>query len=140
MDPGDVIVWIIGTRAMSEDAAVLDQVVVRRPAETEPEKKRRNQEKRDGKNKRQPRYNVILWDDPDHSYDYVIFMLKELFRFPVERGYQLAKEVDTSGRAILLTTTREHAELKRDQIHAFGKDQYIERCKGSMSATIEPIE
>jgi ATP-dependent Clp protease adaptor protein ClpS len=118
----------------------LDQVVVRRPAETEPEKKRRNDEKRDRKNKRQPRYQVILWDDPDHSYDYVIFMLKELFRFPVERGYQLAKEVDTSGRAILLTTTREHAELKRDQIHAFGKDQYIERCKGSMSATIEPIE
>jgi len=39
---------------------------------------------------------------------------------------------------IVLTTTFEHAELKRDQIHAYGKDSRISRCKGSMSATIEP--
>jgi ATP-dependent Clp protease adaptor protein ClpS len=32
----------------------------------------------------------------------------------------------------------EHAELKRDQIHAYGKDPRMERCKGSMSAIIEP--
>jgi ATP-dependent Clp protease adaptor protein ClpS len=83
---------------------------------------------------------VILWDDPDHSYEYVIVLVKELFRKPIEMGFKVAKEVDTTGRAILLTTTREHAELKRDQIHAFGKDKYIERCKGSMSATIEPVE
>jgi ATP-dependent Clp protease adaptor protein ClpS len=66
--------------------------------------------------------------------------MKAIFRAPIERGYQIAKEVDTSGRAICLTTTLEHAELKRDQIHSFGKDELIERCKGSMSATIEPIE
>jgi ATP-dependent Clp protease adaptor protein ClpS len=125
---------------MSEDLAVLDEVIVRQPAETEPQKKQRKDAKQDHRNKPQPRYNVILWDDPDHSYEYVIFMVKELFRFPIERGFQIAKEVDSSGRAILLTTTREHAELKRDQIHAFGKDRYIERCQGSMSATIEPIE
>jgi ATP-dependent Clp protease adaptor protein ClpS len=125
---------------MSEDQAVLDEVIVRQPAETEPETKRRKDAKKDHRPQPQPRYNVILWDDPDHSYEYVIFMVKELFRFPIERGFQIAKEVDSSGRAILLTTTREHAELKRDQIHAFGKDQYIDRCKGSMSATIEPIE
>ena len=32
------------------------------------------------------------------------------------------------------------AELKRDQIHAFGADPWITRCQGSMSATIEPAE
>jgi hypothetical protein len=32
----------------------------------------------------------------------------------------------------------EHAELKRDQIHAFGADRLIARSKGSMSASIEP--
>jgi ATP-dependent Clp protease adaptor protein ClpS len=55
-------------------------------------------------------------------------------------GYQLATEVDTAGRAVVLTTTREHAELKRDQIHAYGKDDLIANCQGSMSASIEPIE
>ena len=102
----------------------------------EPQIKPKEQTKK--KPKRQPRYHVILWDDKDHSYDYVVLMMKQLFRHPIETGYQIAKEVDTSGRAICLTTTLEHAELKRDQIHAFGKDELIARCKGSMSATIEP--
>jgi ATP-dependent Clp protease adaptor protein ClpS len=30
--------------------------------------------------------------------------------------------------------------LKRDQIHAFGKDDSIKACKGSMKSTIEPTE
>ena len=102
----------------------------------EPQVEKEVQQKK--KTKKQPRYNVILWDDSDHSYDYVVLMMKQIFRHPIETGFQIAKEVDTSGRAICLTTTFEHAELKRDQIHAFGKDELIARCKGSMSATIEP--
>jgi ATP-dependent Clp protease adaptor protein ClpS len=90
--------------------------------------------------KRQPRYNVILWNDDDHSYEYVVEMMKDLFGHPETKGFKIAKEVDKTGKAICLTTTLEHAELKRDQIHAFGADKLIARCKGSMSATIEPVE
>ena len=32
-------------------------------------------------------------------------MLLELFGYPVEKGYQLAQEVDNQGRVIVLTTT-----------------------------------
>ena len=88
--------------------------------------------------KRQPRYNVILWNDDDHTYDYVIKMLKELFGHQEEQGMQIATEVDKTGRAICLTTTMEHAELKRDQIHAYGAEKRNKKSKGSMSATIEP--
>ena len=66
-------------------------------------------------------------------------MMRKLFGHTLEKGLEIAVEVDSSGRAICLTTTREHAELKRDQIHAYGKDRHIERCKGSMWATIEPV-
>lgn len=97
------------------------------------------QRKEKTERKRQPRYNVILWDDTDHSYDYVVLMMKDLFRHPIETGFQIAKQVDKGGKACCLTTTLEHAELKRDQIHAFGKDELIARCKGSMTATIEPV-
>ncbi|MCC9642555.1 ATP-dependent Clp protease adaptor ClpS [Rhodopirellula sp. JC740] len=107
-------------------------------AVAEPEVAPEEQQRSDRKPKRQPPYHVILWDDTDHSYDYVISMMKQLFRMPIEKGYQIAKEVDKSGRAICMTTTLELAELKRDQIHAFGKDERLDRCKGSMSATIEP--
>jgi len=89
--------------------------------------------------KRQPRYNVILWNDDDHTYEYVVRMLRDLFGHPIEKGFQMACEVDTVGRVVVLTTTKEHAELKRDQIHAYGKDELIRGCKGSMTATIEPV-
>ena len=88
---------------------------------------------------RQPQYNVILWDDNDHSYDYVELMMRQLFGHSNPTCYSIARTVDSSGRAICLTTTREHAELKRDQIKAFGPDALIERCGGSMKASIEPV-
>jgi ATP-dependent Clp protease adaptor protein ClpS len=97
-------------------------------------------ERTDPKSKRQPPYNVVLWNDDDHSYEYVILMLMTLFGHPPEKGFTLAKEVDSRGRVIVLTTTMEHAELKRDQIHAFGKDALVANCKGSMKATIEAVE
>ncbi len=91
------------------------------------------------KPKRQPRYNVILWDDDSHTFEYVIRMLRDLFAMPMEKGFQLAKRVDSAGRVICLTTTFEHAELKRDQIRAYGMDPLSMKSKGSMSATIEPV-
>jgi ATP-dependent Clp protease adaptor protein ClpS len=101
---------------------------------TIPEKKTRRKEEV----KKLPPYNVVLVNDDDHSYEYVIHMLQTLFGYPPEKGFQMARTVDTTGRVIVLTTSKEHAELKRDQIHAFGPDPLIPRCKGSMSAEIEP--
>lgn len=89
--------------------------------------------------KRQPQYNVVLWDDDDHSYDYVELMMRQLFGHSSSMSYSIARTVDSSGRAICMTTTLEHAELKRDQIQAFGPDALIERCDGSMKASIEPV-
>jgi ATP-dependent Clp protease adaptor protein ClpS len=88
---------------------------------------------------RQPPYNVVLLNDDDHTFEYVIRMLKELFGYPEEKGFQMAEEVHTTGRVIVLTTTKEHAEFKQDQIHAYGPDPYSSRhCAGSMTAIIEP--
>lgn len=89
--------------------------------------------------KRQPRYKVILWDDDDHSYDYVIEMMKKLFGFSIERGFRIAAAVDQFGSAVCLTTTMEHAELKRDQIIQYGRDVLIASSKCGMRSTIEPI-
>ena len=105
---------------------------------TLPGTSKRVKEETEQKTKRQPPYHVILHNDDDHSFEYVIFMLQKLFGHPPEKGYQLAWEVHTEGRVIVLTTSLELAELKRDQIHAFGPDPLIARCQGSMSASIEP--
>lgn len=86
----------------------------------------------------QPPYNVVLLDDDDHTYEYVVEMLVHIFGHSPQAAYLMAVEVDTLGRVIVLTTTLERAELERDRIHAYGADPRIARCKGSMSAIIEP--
>ncbi|MBI4614451.1 MAG: ATP-dependent Clp protease adaptor ClpS [Planctomycetes bacterium] len=98
------------------------------------------QTEQDVETRLQPPYHVILLDDNDHTYDYVEHMLCRLFGHSLERAHRHAVEVDSTGRSIVDTTTLERAELKRDQIHAFGPDPRIPRSKGSMSATIEPAE
>ena len=92
------------------------------------------------KRKQLPPYHVILLDDDDHSYEYVIEMLGKLFGFADEKSYTLAKEVDEKGRVIVLTTHKEKAELKRDQIVGYGPDVRMARSTRSMRAVIEPAE
>ena len=87
--------------------------------------------------RRMPMYHLILLDDDAHTYEYVIVMLLQLFGYQHEKGYQMAKEVDKTGRCIVLTAPLERVEFKRDQIHAFGADPLSAKSAGSMSAVIE---
>lgn len=95
--------------------------------------------KKEKKRKGIPRYHVILWDDDEHTFEYVIKLLQELFGHPKATGEKLAQAVDMLGRVTVLTTTKEHAELKVEQVAAYGEiagDNSI----GSMIATIEADE
>jgi ATP-dependent Clp protease adaptor protein ClpS len=87
-----------------------------------------------------PPYHVVLLDDNDHSHEYVMEMLKAIFGYQEAMGYSLAERVDVLGRAIVFTTHREHAELKRDQIASYGNDWRVATCRGSMSAIIVKAE
>jgi ATP-dependent Clp protease adaptor protein ClpS len=85
-----------------------------------------------------PLYHVVLLDDNDHTYDYVIEMLHRLFLFSEPEAFLHAQEVDTTGRTIVITCELPQAEFARDQIHSFGADWRMPSSKGSMSADIEP--
>ena len=87
-----------------------------------------------------PLYRVVLLDDNDHSYDYVIEMLQKILVFTELEGYRHAEELDRTGRTILIVCELPQAEFARDQIHAYGADWRIPRSKGSMSAVIEPAQ
>jgi ATP-dependent Clp protease adaptor protein ClpS len=87
-----------------------------------------------------PLYRVVLLDDNDHTYDYVIEMLQKIFIFSLEQAYRHAEEVDRAGRTVLITCELPEAEFARDQIHAYGPDWRLERSKGSMSAIVEPAQ
>lgn len=87
-----------------------------------------------------PRWNVILLDDDDHTYEYVIEMLGAIFGHSLPTAFKMATEVDSTGRVILWTGAREVAELKQEQLHAYGPDHRMAHCAGSMTAILEPIE
>jgi ATP-dependent Clp protease adaptor protein ClpS len=86
----------------------------------------------------EPMYHVILLNDEDHTYDYVVEMLTKIFGFSETRAFSHAVEVDTKGTTILITCELEKAERKRDMIHTYGPDWRLARSLGSMAAVVEP--
>ena len=85
-----------------------------------------------------PLYQVVLLDDDDHTYDYVIEMLQKIFIFTLDQAYRHTEEVDRLGRTVLIACELREAEYARDQIQSYGPDWRLPRSKGSMSAVVEP--
>jgi ATP-dependent Clp protease adaptor protein ClpS len=81
-------------------------------------------------------YHVVLLDDDEHTYDYVIEMLQKLFFMSVETALRHAIEVDSTGRTVVITCERAEADFARDQIQAFGADPRMPKSKGSMTALV----
>ena len=51
-----------------------------------------------------PLFHVVLLNDDDHTYDYVVEMLATIFCVSPETAFQHAVEVDTTGRTIVMTS------------------------------------
>jgi len=115
---------------VSEQESSNQAVAVAKPKKAKPAKKR--------KPAQLPAFHVILLNDDDHSYDYVIEMLQKIFIFSLEQAYHHAEEVDRAGRTALITCELLEAEFARDQIQSFGRDARLPRSQGSMSAVVEP--
>ena len=88
----------------------------------------------------EPPHHLILLDDDSHTYQYVILMLGKIFGYSAEKGFSIACVIDSQGRAIVLTSSKDECLQKQDQIHAFGPDPRMEKCVGSMSAIVEVAE
>jgi len=56
--------------------------------------------------------HVVLHDDDDHTYDYVIEMLRAIFGYDLDKAYAMTREVDMTGRVIVATVHKELAELR----------------------------
>ena len=83
------------------------------------------------------RYHLVLLDDDQHTYAYVIEMLGAVFGYGREKAYALASIVDTEGRVILETAGLEQVTRHQERVHGFGADPRIPTSRGSMSAIIE---
>jgi len=95
----------------------------------------------DPKTRRQPPYAVIVLNDNDHTYDYVISCFRKVFKYEVEKCFQLADQIHRQGRAVVWTGPLEVAELKRDQIKSAGPDfNTSPPVKYPLGVDLEPMD
>src|SRR3954463_14552227 len=85
-------------------------------------------------------FHVVLLDDDEHTYEYVIEMLQKLFVLSKEAAFRHAVEVDSTGKTIVITCEKPEAQFACDQIHAYGADPRMPKSKGSMSAVMIPVD
>lgn len=118
----------------SDAATGVAEPVVKTKTRPKPRSEERTQ------TRREPPYNVIILNDEEHTFDYVIELLTKLFRHPTAAAEELTWRIHNTGRAIVFTTHKELAELKRDQVTAYGPDPRMEISNGPLNCYIEPAE
>jgi ATP-dependent Clp protease adaptor protein ClpS len=88
----------------------------------------------------QPPYAVVVLNDNDHTYAYVIDTLCRVCHHTTEKAFKLAQQIDRTGRAAVWTGTLELAELKRDQIRGMGPDFYAKHpVTYPLGVVLEPM-
>lgn len=96
-------------------------------------------ERTDVKFKQQPPYAVVVLNDNEHTFDYVIATFKKVFGYEIQKCFKLAKEIHEKGRAIVWIGSLEVAELKRDQIQSAGPDfQSTTKVSWPLGVELEP--
>jgi len=104
------------------------------PSQAEPDVRDEN------KPKRQPPYAVILHNDDVNSFGYVVQTLRKVFGFSRMRAFRLTLKAHNSGRSLLWSGMKEHAELKAEQIQSCGPDPVMKsRGARPLWVTIEPL-
>jgi ATP-dependent Clp protease adaptor protein ClpS len=119
-----------------DDAVATEEPVV--AVKTAPSPGTKTDEER--KTRRQPPYNVILLNDEEHTFEYVIELLMKLFGHAQPVAEALTWRIHLTGRAIVFTTHRELAELKREQVLSYGPDPLMSISKGPVGCVIEAAE
>jgi ATP-dependent Clp protease adaptor protein ClpS len=93
----------------------------------------------DTRTRRIPPYNVILENDDDHSFEFVIGVLQKVLGCSPEKAFQLTEQAHNTGRAVIWTGTKEVAELKVEQVSTFHEVRDRDGAKlGPLGCSIEP--
>lgn len=80
---------------------------------------------------------VVLYDDDEHTYDYVVEMLVHCCGLSRESAFRCAVEVDLCGKTTVFYGTADECRRRRDRIHDFGADPRLPRSRGSMKAEVQ---
>ena len=85
-----------------------------------------------------PLYHLILENDDDHSFEFVVEVLRQALGYNEQKAVNLTNEAHTKGRAVVWTGTKEVAELKLEQMQTYHEIRADGKKLGPLGVTIEP--
>jgi ATP-dependent Clp protease adaptor protein ClpS len=80
---------------------------------------------------------VVLFNDEDHTYDYVVEMLTHCCELSRDAAFYCALEVDMTGRTVVYYGDFGNCKTVCDKILAYGPDHRLPRSMGSMEAEVQ---
>jgi ATP-dependent Clp protease adaptor protein ClpS len=80
---------------------------------------------------------VILINDEEHSYEYVVEMLGAVVNLGRSEAFKCAVEVDLAGRTSVKTGSKEECEKLVLGIKSYGADHRMTNSRSSMHAIVE---
>jgi ATP-dependent Clp protease adaptor protein ClpS len=90
--------------------------------------------------KRQPPYSVILGNDNEHSFPYVIETLQRVFGYGWFKALRLTVSAHRHGRAAVWAGPLETCEFKRDRMRSMGPDRYARKpVNFPLDVRLEPL-
>lgn len=95
---------------------------------------------RDVVRRRFPDYTIIIHDDDDHTFPYVMDVLQQVCGHPEETAYRLTHRIHFAGRACVWQGPLEVAELKCEQIREFQSGRLRNIPSAPLAVSIEPVE
>lgn len=90
------------------------------------------------KTKVQRHWKIVLFNDEDHTYDYVVALLVATCAMAREQAFRCAVEVDLTGRTVVFYGTKEDCTRISGKINTWGADHRLLRSRGSMNSAVEP--
>jgi len=85
----------------------------------------------------QPSWKVVLFNDEEHTYDYVVELLTTVCKLSKDAAFSCALEVDMTGRTIVYFGTKEGCEKICAQILTYGPDHRLPHSMHSMQAEVQ---
>lgn len=88
-----------------------------------------------------PRHIIIVFNDDDHTFEYVITLFMKVLLYPLDKCKDLAIRIHTEGRTIVWSGTKELGELKIQQLRNGGPDFWAtKRVDYPIICELQPVD
>src|SRR3954466_4879746 len=80
---------------------------------------------------------VVLFNDEEHTYDYVVEMLTHVCKLSKDNAFRCAVEVDLTGRTVVYYGPQGNCESTCARVLSYGPDHRLPQSMGSMNAEVQ---